>query len=229
MELKGELRKTRTRISCNARGYSLVEILVVLVIVGIITAAIYQAFRSQQHSYLVQDQVAEMQQNLRAALDLMIREIRMAGYDPQETGRFGIISATGSSLNFTADMGSGTNNGNGYVDSGETFLYELYDSDGDGVKDALRRTPGGSAIANNIYNLEFYYTLDDGTKTLTPSDTSKIRVIEISLLARASKQDTKYTDTRTYTTASGASWGPFNDHYRRRFIVTSVKCRNMGI
>ncbi len=227
MGVRSAFRFSGFRIAKNTGGYSLVEIMIALAITGIIMGAIYQAFRSQQESYIAQDQVAEMQQNLRAALDIMVREIRMAGFDPKESGQFGILSANSSSLNFTADIGKNSYKGNGKLNPGETLLYQLYDSDGDGINDALRRTPGGSAVANNIYGLEFYYTLDDGSKTFTPPDPSKIRIIQISLLARSSRPDRDYTDTKTYTTASGATWGPFNDHYRRLFIVTSVECRNL--
>jgi len=213
----------------NTKGYSLVEILVTLAIAGIITGAIYQTFLSQQKSYMAQDQIAETQQNLRAALDIMVREIRMAGYDPKELGKFGIILASASSLKFTADIGSGSHRGNGDIDPGETFLYQLYDSNHDGSPDALRRTPNGAPVAINIQNLEFYYTLEDGTKTLNPPDPGKIRSVQVSILAKASKPDQNYTDTHTYTTGSGTVWGPFNDNYRRRLVTITIRCRNMGL
>ncbi len=221
--------KLNHEIPRSTKGYSLVEILVVLAIAGLVAAAIYQVFRSQQKSYTIQDQVAEMQQNLRLALDTMVREIRMAGYDPKELGQFGIVLATSSAMNFTADIGKGSYKGNGKVDPGETFLYQLYDSDHDGKVDALRRTPGGAPLATNMQELEFYYTLDDGTTSLFPTDPEKIRKVQISILARTSRPDKNYTDTRAYTTASGATWGPYNDHYHRRLLITTVKIRNTGL
>ena len=63
------------------RGFTLVELLIALAVSGIIMTGIFSAFKTQQDSYLAQEQVAEMQQNLRASLYIMTREIRMAGYD----------------------------------------------------------------------------------------------------------------------------------------------------
>ncbi|MGD9662582.1 MAG: hypothetical protein AB7U63_15045 [Porticoccaceae bacterium] len=51
--------------------------------------------------------------------------------------------------------------------------------------------------------------------------------MQISLLARADRPDTQFTNTETYTTASGAVWGPYNDNFRRRFQIITVQCRNM--
>jgi len=61
-------------------GMTLVELLVAMAISGIVVAAVYTAFITQQKSYTVQDQVAETQQNARVGLDLIAREVRMAGY-----------------------------------------------------------------------------------------------------------------------------------------------------
>ena len=61
-------------------GVTLIELLIALVLSSILTAALYRAFISQQKTYTVQDQVAEMQQNIRVALGQMTKEIRMAGY-----------------------------------------------------------------------------------------------------------------------------------------------------
>jgi hypothetical protein len=51
-----------------------------LVISAVLTAGIYRAFVHQQKSYTTQEQVADMQQNVRAAINRMMREIRMAGF-----------------------------------------------------------------------------------------------------------------------------------------------------
>ena len=62
------------------KGFTLVELLVAMAISGIVVAAVYTAFVTQQKSYTIQDQVAEAQQNARVGLDLIAREVRMAGY-----------------------------------------------------------------------------------------------------------------------------------------------------
>lgn len=210
----------------NENGFTLIELMVAMLIAGIVLSAIYSAFKTQQRSYLAQDQVAEMQQNLRAGINLMTREIRMAGYDPNGTGNYGITSASSSAFNFTADI----NEDGGVPGSGETFLYELYDSDGDGNDDALRRTPGGSAVAENIEQIEFYYTMEDGSNTLVPGNVNNIRSVRITVLAKSDRIDPDFTHNATYETASGNFWTPVTDrNCRRRLLTTSVQCRNMGL
>ena len=63
----------------NAKGVTLIELLIALVISAVLTAGIYRAFIHQQRSYTTQEQVADMQQNARVAINRMMREIRMAG------------------------------------------------------------------------------------------------------------------------------------------------------
>jgi len=61
-------------------GFSLVEVMAALVILAIALTAVFATFISQQKSFTVQNRVAEMQQNLRQAVEYMSRDIRMAGY-----------------------------------------------------------------------------------------------------------------------------------------------------
>ena len=61
-------------------GFSLVEVMAALVILAIAMTAVFATFTSQQKSFTVQSRVAEMQQNLRQAVDYMSRDIRLAGY-----------------------------------------------------------------------------------------------------------------------------------------------------
>ncbi|MFK5950520.1 MAG: prepilin-type N-terminal cleavage/methylation domain-containing protein [Methylococcales bacterium] len=212
------------------KGFTLIELLVAMAISGIIMTGIYSAFTTQQDSYFAQDQVAEMQQNIRAGLYIMTSDIRMVGYDPLNTDKFGVESATGSKFVFTMDL-----NNNGllipiYSNPGERLTYELYTPGTDGS--ALRRIAGQSAVAENIEELEFYYTLEDDTQTTTPTTAQldSIRSVEISILAIAGHSDRNFTNSHTYTSASGVDWTPASpDNFRRRFQTMTVKCRNMGL
>jgi len=65
----------------NERGVTLVELLVALVIAAITLAGVYRVFISQTRSYAVQDQVVEVQQSVRSAMDIILRDLRMAGFD----------------------------------------------------------------------------------------------------------------------------------------------------
>jgi prepilin-type N-terminal cleavage/methylation domain-containing protein len=73
-------------------GLTLIELLIALVLSSILIAVLYQIFVSQQKTYTVQDQVADMQQNIRVAIDQMTREIRMAGYGGDMLAIFGNIN-----------------------------------------------------------------------------------------------------------------------------------------
>ncbi len=61
-------------------GLSLIEVLVALVIGAIVIAGVYRTFTVQQKSFIVQEQVSEAQQSVRAVMDLIARDIRMSGF-----------------------------------------------------------------------------------------------------------------------------------------------------
>lgn len=63
-----------------SRGVTLIELLIALVISAILIAGIYRVFIYHQRTYTTQEQVADMQQNVRVAINKMIREVRLAGF-----------------------------------------------------------------------------------------------------------------------------------------------------
>lgn len=71
----------RTEPILNKKGVSLIELLVALVICGIVVAGAYRFFITQTRAYSVQDQVIEAQQNVRLAMEILLRDLRMAGCD----------------------------------------------------------------------------------------------------------------------------------------------------
>jgi len=218
------------------KGFTLIELLIAVAISGLVAGSIYTVFRSQHDSYVAQEQIVEIQQNIRAAMYMMAREIRMAGYDPDSIANARIISASNNliSFSFVADDDGTDNDNDGSTDEAgelETITYDVYDAYGDGDNDIGRQvgTATKRAIAENIEQLELFYTLSNGTTTLAPTNMSNIRTVQITILARAGKPDRKFTNTSTYTTPGGQTWGPFNDNFRRRLMTTNVKCRNMGL
>ena len=63
-----------------SKGVTLIELLIALVMSSLLTAALYQVFIGQQKIYMVQEQVVDVQQNVRVAINRMMSEIRMAGF-----------------------------------------------------------------------------------------------------------------------------------------------------
>jgi len=72
-------------------GVTLIELMIVLVIAAFLVAGVYSLFITQHRSYSVQDQVVGVQQDARAALNIMARDIRMAGF----------VAGAGSTSGFT--------------------------------------------------------------------------------------------------------------------------------
>lgn len=235
---------------CGDRGFGLIELMMAMTIALFLVGSLYSAYISQQQTKIAQDQVAEMQRNARAALEVMTAEIRMAGFDPTGSSGAGIVAASKGRLQFTRDMndnGVGSTPGDGDTgDENENITYGFRaesDSNQDGVVDAgvasLGRNTGGSfmQMAENIQAIEFLYLVGDKLQpTLSPTaaDFDDIRAVTITVLARAANPDQQFVNpTVNYTPGSNAiGWpgnGAANDHYRRRLYTTTVKIRNMGL
>ena len=71
----------RTRWIFKQKGVTLIELLVALVICAVVIGAIYRLFIVQTRAYTVQDQVVEVQQTVRSTMEILLRDLRMTGYD----------------------------------------------------------------------------------------------------------------------------------------------------
>lgn len=242
-------------IKMQSDGFSLVELMVAIAIFGVISGAIYATYQYQQDLYLAQEKVADMQQNLRAGMYFMARDMRLAGYDPSEkaealTNANNIAKA--AEIRFAFD-----DDDDGVIQNNEYIRYALTSDGANGINDATRDglansfpcnlgketgiTPNNSGlqpVAENVQALEFFYHLADGTTSTAPGSFSDIRSIDVSLLVRTGNKIKGYKDTETYYPASNPNhatgtgtkvWGPFNDNYRRKLLIAQIKCRNLGL
>lgn len=225
------------------QGFTLVEVMIALLIGGVVMIAVLTTFRVQHATYLAQDQVVEVQQNLRVAMDMLSREIRSAGFDPTEPPKLGagIIEAQSDSLRFSRAWWNKTVTPPQFnLEFVRYQLYTAHANDPSRARRALgraRAVAGASltnqAVAEYIERLEFFYLLADGSRTLTPV-LDDICGVQVSLLARAANEDQGHTDTMKYFPASnptrdedGLFWGPFDDGFRRRLLIQTVMFRNL--
>ena len=93
-------------------GFSLAEILMATAISSVVLLALYLLYDVNQVTFLRGEQQADLQQNARIAMDRIVRELRLAGFDPQTPPIIpalcttAIQSATATSIRFIADVDS---------------------------------------------------------------------------------------------------------------------------
>lgn len=172
----------------NERGFTLIELMISLAICLILMGVAVSIFNVQRKSYSMQEQVTEMQQNVRASMDIMVREIRMAGYDPTESGLVGIGTNTTELLQILADLdGNGTTTG-----THEDITYRYYNANDATYPREIKRKTGGSTFqpfAEDIDGCNFLYYDGNGIATTTASS---IRQIRITVTGRTAKADPNF-------------------------------------
>ena len=62
-------------------GVSILETLIALFLSGVVITVIFKMYVTQHKNWTIQGEVTDMQQNARAAIDELTREIRMAGHE----------------------------------------------------------------------------------------------------------------------------------------------------
>ncbi len=207
----------------NNKGFTLVELLVAMAITVIVAATAISSFTGQQEDQLSQQQIVEMQQNIRGGLYMMTLEILMAGYDPYVQYNAGITNAgngsVGNPLTFTfvADNDGDDNNNDGTVDEkGElkTISFQLYDAYGDGDPDIGMAVGGGNnqAIAENIQSFLLTYLDLNGNTLVAPVAVSNIRAVQINITAMVDTNTIDHTANNT-----------------TRSISSLVYCRNLNL
>ena len=182
----------------NIEGFTLVELMVSMGIGMVILAAVTTTFMSQTKIYNAQEQANEMQQNARGVLDIVTRELKMAGYKPNGGGFNGVTYST-TQLMVQADLDS-----SGAISTSSTANEQItyvYDSANQRITRGVG-TGGAQILADNITAFTFSYL--DGTGTAT-TVSANIRQVRISITAQTAKPDPNYTSNggyRTYTVSA---------------------------
>jgi prepilin-type N-terminal cleavage/methylation domain-containing protein len=197
----------RSGFNNTDRGFTIVELLVAMLVGLVVLGAVISVFVSQNRTNAAQQEVAYAQQNVRAAMDLMAREIRNAGYDPEDNDFEAIKTATSSSIRILSNL-SGDDEAGDPNDPNEDVTYTVNGSN--------QLTRSGNRMVDYVNNLQFGYVLKDGTvldppgAALTTAQRADVRAVIIRLGVRTENPD---RDT---------------GQFRVRNLVSRVRIRNMG-
>jgi type IV pilus assembly protein PilW len=140
------------------KGFTLVDILVGLAMASVLLAAVVSLFTSMGRSYTIQNVAADTQQVTRAGVEVMIQEIRMAGFDPVGSTATGIVD------NFGPDNGfHNQHDGNIASTDAQNFAFTM-DADMDGrIDHCIDAVPAECPAADdNIENEMIAYRFNNG-------------------------------------------------------------------
>lgn len=232
-------------------AFTMIELLMALLVVSIIGGIIAGSYVSGNQIKTKQDGIVEIQQNIRVALHLLSRELKMAGYEPATNWNSALFKTTNqiTSLNQASvsfsyvpdpldpiasnpiDM-----NGDGILDNGQTIAltYNLNAgilnrnvSVGGGINTAM-------PIVSNISSITFSFFNDDGTGNrawaTNPAVSPAYTVaIGITVVAESTRVDPKHPVAADLFTDpyTGTIYTEPTDQRIRRMASTVVNLRNM--
>ena len=185
------------------RGLSLLEALVGLTLAPIVLAGIHSSYRAQVFALAAHNTSFGLQDTARGTLDLVVREVRMAGFDPTGAAlptapgpacpgvRQGVVEATPTRLHIRADL-----NGDGLLTgAGEDVLYALDTTVGE-----IQRTDNGTTVtlatgvASDALAFRYFDSNDPpgelvGTPALTAGQRDCVGTVAVVVRTQATHPD----------------------------------------
>jgi len=180
-------------------GFTLIEMVVALGLSLVTVGAVYSLYVSELKAQYVREDRLEMQQQARVVMDVISRELLMAGYDPRGVNHDGDLSNDFQGISYDpgrliikADL-----NGNGLiVDANESIIFVF-----DASTQTLRRNTGGGnqPFGENIESFIVEYFDKGGNPTV---DSVSIQQVKITVTARTENPDLNYAPNGGYRTVT---------------------------
>ncbi|MDF1535216.1 MAG: prepilin-type N-terminal cleavage/methylation domain-containing protein [bacterium] len=225
------------------KGFTLTELMVALVILGLIMSVVYKVFSTQERFFRTQEQVSAMQENLRATMEFINQELSWLGY---RVPGIGVLKASPTDIIFQANI----------PNTGQTIQYIRYQFNP--TLNNISRATGAyvtgvednnlRVMASDIEAMAFsYFNVQNELVNVNPAsppcastlsttlcspgipggvggyptggDKSLLMIqrVKARVTARTSQPDWQYTDPE-----SGA-----NPNFRKRKAVLDLKARNL--
>ena len=103
MYKKNSAKKNKNSLGCH--GFTLVELMISVALSGLIMATVGSAYVTQRKIATAQEQVTMMQQNLRFAMDIITRDLKIVGYGNDTSNDDDYSKTSDSTCNMDATAG----------------------------------------------------------------------------------------------------------------------------
>ncbi|HDP25263.1 MAG TPA: prepilin-type N-terminal cleavage/methylation domain-containing protein [Deltaproteobacteria bacterium] len=195
---------TIRKVVASNNGLTLIELMIVLVLSLLLMSAVYLAYQIQHKTSRVQFQVTQVQQDLRAVMEIITTDIRHAGVDPTFTQSIVGIPSNESGSNFLR-IAMDIDEDGSISAPGEDISYRLNGTNlerFDHISNTLQ------VLAQNVTMFALSYFGETGTgtiyqivptgstnppfepgNTLSASEASEVRFIEVRLDMRTAQVD----------------------------------------
>jgi type IV pilus assembly protein PilW len=226
-------QKFKPILAGRPAGFTLVDILVGLGMASVIMVIMVGIFTTMAKSYTTQNVAADVQQVARGGVDLMIQEIRMAGFDPTGSAQAGIVNDFDKESGFHED-----HDGNVEATDATHFAFTL-DADMDGRIDHCTddKSNGCSAKDDNVENELIAYRINDGAlekyrggganwEDLTESNVSNLN---FTYYDETGAVTTSVNAIRTVEISMTVQLPAGRGGTVSRTYSTLVRCRNIGL
>jgi len=188
----------------------MMELLVSILLTSIIMGAIYSVYRVQTHSAKVQENRLEAQEYARSVLDMMVREIRNAAYNPLGAtlgakcgggvvaGTPGVVTAAATTFEFTYDFRGSTSGSapDGDCDDQDEDITYTFSTSGCSSLGNITRNGSSNPLTDcNVTSLDFRYFTQAGAEISRPvsaTDLPNIQRVLITLTVQSKNPDTEF-------------------------------------
>lgn len=201
-------------------GFTLTEVMVSTLLMLMVTGTIFSTYRFQMFALKGQEKQLETQQAGRGLMDLITREVRLAGYDPTCAKTFGgLADARSQLLQLQFDS-----NADGAIGAGESITYS-YDTQ----YQHIARSAGGAAVplVNGLPADALTFTYYDANgvvlapggdpPALTAAQRAAVRRVKVVLHLQKATSDPLNSGVVVSDLVS-------NVDLRNRFMNSSVAC-----
>ena len=158
-------------------GFTVTELVLALAIMMVVMSAMTSLLIFLNRAYTTQNVAAGVQQVARAGIDLMTRNIRMAGLNPLNTNPIGIVEASSNKIRFQHDT-----NGSGAIEKGqvEDVAY-LINSNNQLIRQKDGNSRSNRSLVDDVDALTFKYLDANDSETIVLDD---IQTVVISITVR---------------------------------------------
>ncbi|PIE74832.1 MAG: hypothetical protein CSA18_03350 [Deltaproteobacteria bacterium] len=202
----------------NNKGFSLVELLIVMLITAVVSTVLYSTFNNEIKTFVNQKKINGLRRDVMLTLFFIKKDLALAGFDPFGGADVGFNEISEKKMTFTGvdinklSLGSGDNK------CLRRYRYEFNKANSGDITGKIQRLSGatttgsfshiilnGNELSDNIEDFKLEY-LDSGDAIT--SDMDNVRAVKITIKGRL------------------GLWG--RPDFKETFSI-QYNCRNMGV